>query len=309
MSNVTENRPKRKAGKIILIILLIILIPLTIFLIDVYRRADTAFKDMHVPISPNVPDIRREEDLPPLVLGEDPFSVLILGLDEGRSDSIMVATINPNLGTTYLLSIPRDTMVDIPGRWTTRINHAFAYGGIDLSVHTVQNFLNIPIDYHVSLYMGEFHSLVDAFGGVTVYNNTVDFSLGGHHFPLGNIHLTGNAAYYYVRMRMDDPRGDFGRQERQRDVLAAMVNELAGVTVITRYQQILDSVGTHMSTNVSLNEMLTMSINYNRALRNINNLVLMAPGSIINGMYLIPIPEHQRLEMSQRLRTHLELPN
>ncbi|MCL1991112.1 MAG: LCP family protein [Defluviitaleaceae bacterium] len=304
---VKKKRRKRGRGLFIVVLLVLPIAFLLFLLIDVYRRADTAFIEMYEPIGEEVPDLRSAEGLPSLELGEDPFSVLILGLDEGRSDSMMVATVNPNLNTTYLLSIPRDTMVDIPGRWTTRINHAFAYGGAGLAIQTVQNLLNIPIDYHVSIYMGQFHSLVDAFGGVRVYNDTVAFSMGGYDFPLGPVNLTGSAAYYYVRMRMDDPRGDFGRQERQRDVLVAMVNELAGVTALTRYQQILDSVGDHMRTNVTLNEMLTMSIGYHSALRNITHLTLTAPGSMINGMFLIPIPEHQRLEMSDRLRAHLEL--
>jgi LCP family protein required for cell wall assembly len=298
---------KKKRRKIIWFILALILLAMTLLITDVLRRANSTFKEMFEPIGEDVADIRREEGLPELNLGEDPFSVLILGLDEGRSDAMMVATVNPNEGTTYLLSIARDTMVTIPGYGTTRINHAFAYGGIDLAINTVQEFLNVPIDYHASLAMDEFHTLVDAFGGVRVYNDTVAFSMGGYDFPLGFIDLTGASAYYYARMRMNDPRGDFGRQERQREILQAMADELAGVTLITRYQQILDSVGEHMRTNVTLNEMMSISIRYNQALRKITNFDLDAPGQMINGMYLIPIPEQQRLEMSHRLRNHLEL--
>ena len=297
-----RRRKKKKRRKAILIILAIIMLVTGFFLFDVFRRARSAFNEMFQPLG-DVVNMRQS----PLNLGEDPFSILILGLDEGRTDAIMVATVNPNEGTTYLLSIARDTMVTIPGHGTTRINHAFAYGGIEMTVNTVQEFLNIPIDYHASLYMGQFHALVDAFGGVQVYNNTVAFSMGGYDFPLGNVNLTGASAFYYARMRMNDPQGDFGRQERQRDILGAMANELAGVTVVTRYQHILDSVGDHMRTNVTLNEMMSVSVNYNRALRNITNLDLHAPGEMINGMYLIPVPEDQRLAMSIRLRNHLEL--
>lgn len=303
----SDKRRKRNKRRWKVIIVLLIIGPILMFLESIFWRIDGVFDDIYEPFGADVANLREEQGLPPLNLGEDPFSVLILGLDEGRSDSMMLAAVNPNLGTTYLLSIARDTMVDITGHGTTRINHAFAYGGIDLAVQTVQSFLNIPIDYHISLNMEEFPALVDAFDGVRVYNNTIAFSLGGYQFPLGYIDLTGNAAYYYVRMRMDDPRGDFGRQERQRDVLTAMVNEMVGVTAVRRYQQILDSVSEHMRTNVSLNEMVTISTNYMGPLRNVTNLDLRAPGSIINGMYLIPIPEDQRLEMSQRLRTHLEL--
>jgi len=302
-----EKRLKRKRRRRNIIIFLLIVGPIAMFIEAMFWRVSDVFDVIFEAVGEDVPNLREEQNLPPLNLGEDPFSILILGLDEGRSDTMMVATVNPELDTTYLLSIARDTKVDIPGHWTTRINHAFAYGGIDLAIKTVQNFLNIPIDYYASLRMEEFPTLVDAFGGVQVYNRTVAFSLGGYHFPLGYINLTGNSAYYYIRMRIDDPRGDFGRQERQRDVLTALVNEIAGVAVVTRYQQILDSVSQYMRTDVTLNEMLTISLSYNRALRNITNLTLQAPGNIINGMYLIPIPEDQRLEMSQRLRGHLEL--
>ena len=296
---------KKKRRRIILLLIVLILV---IFLIDIFRRANTAFDEMYEPFGETVVNLRAEQGFPPLNLGEDPFSILILGLDEGRSDSMMLATVNPNTGSTYLLSIPRDTMVTISHHGsTTRINHAFAYGGIDMAVNTVQDFLNIPIDFYASLDMSEFYTLVDAFGGVRVYNNTVDFSMGGYHFPLGYIDLTGSSAYYYVRMRMDDPQGDFGRQERQRDVLGALMGELLQVTTVMRYRQIFDATGEHVRTNLSLGNIITILLRYNRALRNITHLDLQAPGQLIGGMYLIPIPEEQRLAMSNRLRNHLEL--
>jgi len=301
-----QRRKRRKVRKIIFITTGVILIAFLYFALDFFFRLRSTFAEIYEPLGEEVVDMREEEE-EELNLGEDPFTVLILGLDEGRADAMMLATINPNEDSTYLLSIARDTKVTIPGHGVTRINHSYAYGGIDLAVNTVQEFLNVPIDYHASLDMEEFHSLINVLGGVRVYNDTVAFSLGGYDFPLGYIDLTGTAAYYYVRMRMNDPRGDFGRQERQRDVLVAMAGELAGVTVITRYQQVLDAVGESMRTNVTLDEMMTISTNYAPALRNITHLSLRAPGRLINGMYLIPIPEEQRLEMSQHLRQHLEL--
>ena len=313
---------KKKRRRVVLGILLFILLLIMLFIFDFFRKANSALVEMYEPLGDTVVDLREEElseqsqdenpeehDSPKKMnLGEDPFSLLILGLDGPRSDAMMLATVNPNTGSTYLLSIARDTMVTISGHGsTTRINHAFAYGGIDMAINTVQDFLNVPIDYYVTLDMYEFPSLVDAFGGVSVYNDTVAFSMGGYHFPLGDIDLTGSSAYYYARMRMDDPRGDFGRQERQRDIIGAMVNELAGVTVVTRYHQIFDAVGAHMRMNITLSDIITIFTGYNRALRNITNLDLHAPGRIIGGMYLIPIPETQRLEVSTKLRTHLEL--
>ena len=297
---------KKKRLKMIALVVGIILAVVIFFVLNIFLRLRSTFQEIYVPLSPDVVDVREGEELPPLELGEDPFSVLILGLDEGRSDAIMVATVNPNEGTTYLLSIARDTMVEIPGFGTTRLNHAHAYGGVDLAVNMVQEFLNIPIDYFVTLMDNQFYALVDAFGGVRVYNSFA-FSFGDYHFPLGYVDLDGSSAYHFVGMRFEDPRGDFGRQERQRDILQAMLNEIAGITVVTRYQQILDAVGDAMQTNVTLGEMMIISLNYNTALRNIIPLQLHYPGRITNGMYLIPIPEESRIAMSQRLRQHLEL--
>ena len=306
-----DKSQKKRRWRIIiglLIFLVVILIVIAIFIMIMWQRADSAFKQMYEPLGDAVVNLREEEGTPPLDLGEDPFSILILGLDEGRSDSMMLATINPNTQSSYLLSVPRDTMVMISGHGrTTRINHAYAYGGIDMAVNTIQDFLNVPVDYYITLDMYQFPALVDAFGGVRVYNNTVAFSMEGYNFPLGYIDLTGSAAFYYVRMRLDDPQGDFGRQERQRNVLGAMVRELAGVTLITRYQQIFDAAADQMSMNMTLDEAMTISMNYSRALRNVTHYQLHAPSQLIGGMYLVQVPEIQRLEMSMRLRNHLEL--
>ena len=110
-----KKSKKKKRRKVILIILAISLLAIVLFLIDVYRRADVAFNEMYDPLGDTVVDRRAAEGLPALNLGEDPFSILILGLDDGRTDAMMVATINPNEGSAYLVSIARDTMVDIPG--------------------------------------------------------------------------------------------------------------------------------------------------------------------------------------------------
>ena len=299
-----HKKKRKKSRKIILMIFAIIFAILLSFVLDVFFRVNTMFNEILEEV--NTIDLRDSDSA--LVLGETPFSVLILGIDGGRSDTIMVATVNPDLGTTYLLSIARDTYVPIVGHGTsTRINHAFAYGGIEMAINTVQEFLNIPIDYFVTLDMDGFGDLVDALGGVRVYNDTLAFSEGGHHFTMGYNNLNGDAALVFVRMRMQDPNGDYGRQQRQRLVLNAMVSELAGVGVVTRYQDVIGAAGNHLRTDVSMNEMVSISLNYTVALRNITNLELRGTGQNIRGMALQVVSEEDRLEMSQRLRTHLEL--
>ena len=300
------KKSRRRKGKIVLIIFAIIVAAVLYFAWDIFFRVNHLFNEIHEEI--DTINLRDEQGLPELVLGETPFSLLILGLDGPRSDTIMVATVNPNLGTTYLLSIARDTYVPIIGHGTsTRINHAHAYGGVEMAINTVREFLNIPIDYYTTLHMEGFGDLIDAIGGVRVYNDTLEFSMGGFHFPMGYNDLSGDAALAFSRMRMQDPQGDYGRQQRQRLIIGAMVSELAGVSVVTRYQGLVDAAGGHLRTDITMNEMISISLNYNTALRNITNLQLRGTGQMIRGMALQVVSEEDRFAMSQRLRAHLEL--
>ena len=296
-----SKKRKKKRKKIILFTLLGILLIIVFFAVDISVRVGGMFSAVHAPVETE--DLRDEE----LVLGDDPFSLLILGIDGGRSDTMMLVTVNPNQNSTYMLSIARDTMAYIVGHGsTTRINHAYAYGGAQMSINTVQRLLDVPIDFYMELEMDGFGPLVNAVGGVTVYNEFA-FSEGGHHFPAGEINLSGDQALAYVRMRMQDPRGDFGRQERQRDVVESIVREMAGVGVVTRYQNILNAVGDSLFTDLALADMIAISTGYTGALGNIVSLELGGTGQMVNGMSLQVVPEYQRLEMSSRLRNHLGL--
>ena len=114
----------------------------------------------------------------------EPVSILLLGADErgndkGRSDSLMVITLNPKNNSMKTVSIPRDTYTEIVGKGKRdKINHAYAFGGVDMSVATVENFLNVPINYYIEVNMEGFKDIVDAVGGVDV-NNDLEFSLEG----------------------------------------------------------------------------------------------------------------------------------
>jgi len=309
---IDNKRHRRKKRKIILIIFLIILAVPVYFGLDVFFRTNNLFDEINEEV--DTVNLREEQSLPELALGETPFSVLILGIDSefpgdpGRSDAIMVATVNPNEDTSYLVSIARDTRTLIVGRgFDDKINHAYAFGGAGMSINTVQHFLNIPIDFYMTLDMDGFGPFVDAVGGVRVYNDTLAFTQGGYSFPLGYVEMHGDEALAFTRMRMQDPQGDFGRQQRQRAIVGAMVSEMAGVSAVTRYQNILKAAERYMQTDVSLNEMLRISTGYSVALRNVTDLQMRGQGQIINGIYYEIIPEYQRLEMSERLRRHLEL--
>lgn len=220
---------------------------------------------------------------PETISDKKPVSVLLLGVDrraneQGRSDSIIVMTLNPNMDKSAMVSIPRDTKTEIVGRGTQdKINHAYAFGGAEMAMASVENLLGIPIDYVAEVDMKGFQDAVDLFGGVEVTNKFA-FTSGQHSFAQGTLNLNGAEALAYTRMRYDDPSGDFGRQERQRDVITALVNEGKSEISIGTFNNMLDVLGNNAKTNIKFKELRTLSTSYMTAFNNQDVLRLEGSG-------------------------------
>ena len=129
----------------------------------------------------------------------EPFSILLLGTDDGalgrkgqgRSDSMMVVTLNPEKKQSTIVSLDRDIMADMTdGGSFDKLNHAYAFGGVEQSMDAVEKLLDIPIDHYAILNMQGLRDLIDAVGGIEV-NNQIDFTLEGVHVPFGKIELNG----------------------------------------------------------------------------------------------------------------------
>ncbi len=277
MERVKKRRKVKKRWtplKIMLLIALVLVVGVGGFIGYTYYQVDQTVKKIQSPVK-NTGDKVVEE--------QKPVSVLLLGVDQrpgerGRSDSIMVMTLNPTRNESRLISIPRDTKVDIVGHGTNdKINHAYAFGGPEMTIKTVEKFLNIPINYYAEINMEGFTSLVDAVGGVTV-NNDLDFTVSGTHFPVGKVNLDGKSALKFTRMRYEDPRGDFGRQMRQREVIAQVANKLSSDVSVSNFNAIMDVVGKNAQTNVSFKPMRTLAFDYMDAFRNQKNLKLEGTG-------------------------------
>lgn len=212
-----------------------------------------------------------------------PISVLLLGVDrradeQGRSDSIIVMTLNPNTDQSAMLSIPRDTKTEIIGKGTTdKINHAYAFGGAEMALDTVENLLGIPIDYVAEVDMKGFQDTVDLLGGVEVTNNLA-FTSGDSSFEAGTITLSGAEALVYTRERYNDPNGDFGRQERQRQVITALINKGKDDFSISKFNNMLDVLGNNAKTNMTFKDIRTLSTDYIAAFKNQDVLRLEGSG-------------------------------
>ncbi|MGX6443734.1 polyisoprenyl-teichoic acid--peptidoglycan teichoic acid transferase TagU [Neobacillus sp. K501] len=305
----SQKKKKKTWLKVTGIILLILLLAGGAYAFTVYKSFKSAVDTMHEPIEREV-SVKREE---PIALEKkDPFSVLMLGVDErsgdkGRSDTIIVLTVNPNNNSVKMLSIPRDTRTEIIGKGKEdKINHAYAFGGVPMAMDTVENFLDIPIDYYIQINMEGFKDIVDAVGGVTV-NNDLDFTYDGFHFTKGELTLNGEKALSYSRMRYEDPRGDFGRQTRQRQIIQGVINKGASLSSLTNFSDIFSALGNNVRTNLTFDQMFDIQKNYKSAGQNIQQMEIKSSGTKINNIYYGIVTAEEQQRVQNELKAQLEL--
>lgn len=238
---------------------------------------------------------------------KEPFSVLLLGIDtgddgrveQGRSDTTIVATVNPRDKQTTLVSLARDTYVDIPGQGKQdKLNHAYAFGGASLAMDTVENYLNIPINHYVSINMAGLKELVNAVGGIEV-NNNLTFSQDGYDFTIGKISLDGEQALSYSRMRYEDPNGDYGRQERQRKVIEGIVQKVLSLNSVSNYQEILTAVSDNMKTDLSFDDMKKIALDYRSAFGKVKQDQLQGTGFMQDGVSYQRVDEQELTRVQQ----------
>ncbi|WP_329469181.1 LCP family glycopolymer transferase [Exiguobacterium sp. 9-2] len=250
----------------------------------VYHKASQTLEEVQVPVKASVETEKTVEQ-------KKGLSFLLLGVDQrknetGRSDTIIVVTIDPKTNTSQMISIPRDLKTDIIGNGSNdKINHAYAFGGPQMALDTVSHLLKIQIDYFAEINLAGFTDLVNAVDGVRVKND-INFSYYEMQFPKGELLLNGKEALAYARMRHDDPRGDFGRQIRQRQVVQAVADKMTEDFSIRRFNAILDALGKNVKTNVPFSVARTVATDYRDALRNVKTLSLDGSGGIeSDGIY------------------------
>lgn len=303
------KKKKRKWLRVLLTIFVILIAAVGAYAFTVYQSLTNAVDTMHTPLEREKSEKRAEE----VSLKEaEPISIALLGVDQrendkGRTDTIIILTVNPKTNSVKMLSIPRDTRVDIIGKGKLdKINHAYAFGGVEMSINTIENFLDIPIDYYIQINMEGFKEIVDAVGGVTVEND-LDFTIDGRHYAKGTLNLNGDRALYYARMRYEDPRGDFGRQMRQRQVIQAVINKGASVNSLTNFGDIFSALGNNVRTNLTFEEMVTIQSNYKGAIGSIEQIEMKAQGDMINNVSYQIITDEEKQRVQEILKNTLEI--
>ncbi|CAH2713889.1 Polyisoprenyl-teichoic acid--peptidoglycan teichoic acid transferase TagU [Neobacillus rhizosphaerae] len=309
-----SSRAKRKKKKptwlkVLLSIIVLLIVATGAYAYTVYHSLTSAVETMHSPLDREKSDKRTDQVS---LKQAQPFSVALLGVDQrpgdrGRADSIIVMAVNPDTSSVKMLSIPRDTRTEIVGKGTVdKINHSYAFGGVKMSLDTIEKFLDIPIDYYVQVNMEGFKDIVNSVGGVTV-NNDLDFTSDGTHFPKGQLTLNGEKALKFSRMRHEDPRGDFGRQQRQRQIIQGVINEGASLSSLTNFSDIFSALGNNVKTNLTFNEMVTIQSKYKKASKSIDQISVKAQGTKIDGISYQLISDEEKARIHQILVDQLEL--
>ncbi|WP_203624146.1 MULTISPECIES: LCP family protein [unclassified Lacticaseibacillus] len=233
---------------------------------------------------------------------QKPFSVLLLGTDtgglgrsdKGRTDTMILVTVNPQQKRTTMISVPRDTMTHVASSdytGVTKINSAYTYGGTAMAVSAVKDLINVPINYYALVNLDGLEKIVDAVGGVdvNVAFSWTDPHVGSYQFTKGPMHLDGKEALAYARMRHEDPEGDYGRQKRQQEVIVQVVKKVLSTKTLSSYSSLMKTLSSDLRTNLSFDELVTLATNYRGAFTNVKKESLQGDGVYIgDAAYQVP---------------------
>lgn len=206
---------------------------------------------------------------------KDRVNVLLLGVDTlentdtgvgTRTDTIMVLSVDPVSKTGFILSLPRDTRVEITDRGYDKINHAHSYGGTDLAISTIKNFLNIPIHHYVKLDYRALFKTVDDLGGIEVdvpidmrYKDTASTPPLDIDLKKGVQVLNGEQSMGFLRFRKGYPNQDLGRIEAQQAFLDSLIKKVASPASLVNIPNYIDTMSEYIQTDMTIKDMLIIA--------------------------------------------------
>ncbi|MDD5952191.1 MAG: LCP family protein [Oscillospiraceae bacterium] len=199
------------------------------------------------------------------------MNVLVIGADsnqdgtEGRSDTMMLISLNAKTNSMKIVSFLRDLYVQIPGQGKDRLNAAYSYGGAGMLMQTIENNFRIPVDKYLETNFDGFEGIIDAMGGIDVTMTAAEAQFINDWKNVGAVegenHLNGKNALYFARMRKLD--SDFGRTTRQRQVVSAMFKKLKSSNPLTMYKVAFDLMP-NLKTNLSYVELIRFGLAFSK---------------------------------------------
>lgn len=301
-----KHKLTRKISIGIGVIVIVIALLVGGYIFSTYKAAQTASNSAFAPLKVT----KSKTETTKQIANKEPFTILLLGVDSrednlsGRSDTMILATVNPKSKTTTMVSIPRDTYVE--GTTINKLNSAYADGGAENTITHINSLLNVKIDHYATLNFKGLVQLVDAVGGVTV-TSPLEFTTShtvteqgnmDYHFEKGENVLTGEKALAYSRERYNDPRGDYGRQARQEQVIQAVLTKMKHLEAVNQYSNVFNILGSNVKTDLTWNNIKSLFIDYRESFNNFNQNVLQGTGQTIDGL------SYQLASKDEILRVH-----
>jgi polyisoprenyl-teichoic acid--peptidoglycan teichoic acid transferase len=284
-----------------------------------YKKAESIANGSYKELDGREKSNLRDEVVDP---SEDNISILFIGIDDSesrnfgtatRSDALMLATFNKKENSVKLLSIPRDSYVYIPEvGYSTRINHAHAFGGPKATIETVENLLDVPVDYYVRMNFYAFIDVVDALGGIEVnvpyeiYEKDTEDNRNAIHLLPGEQKLNGEEALALARTRKKD--NDIERGKRQQEIMKAILKKAISVNAITKYTDVMEAIGDNMETNMKFSEMRALLSYGIKNQLTIDSLTLEGSDGYQSGIgYIYELDEEDLESVKTTLKKHLDV--
>ncbi|WP_372630922.1 LCP family protein [Cohnella sp.] len=218
---------------------------------------------------------------------EKPFSMLLMGVDarakeRGRSDTLIYTVVRPGDGNVLMVSIPRDTYADIVGEnKRDKITHAYAFGGPEMAVNSVEKLLDAQIDHYASINFQGFVQVVDTLGGIhlPIGKDIVNKGYGHEKFTVkaNKDSYTGVEALNYVRYR-EDAGGDMARANRNRVFLEELIHKASSLQQWNKIPEVLDIVGDNFQTDLPPSAMNDLAKKFLQTGHEIQNYTLKGEG-------------------------------
>jgi LCP family protein required for cell wall assembly len=315
---VVKKRVLRRRWKFVATLLLAAILAVTSYGAYLYIKADSALSGAYEDDGRDKSELRDEYVDPKF----DNVTILLMGIDENekrkerevaRTDALILATLNKDDKSVKLLSIPRDSLVYIPYvGYEDKINHAHAFGGTSATIDTVENLLDIPVDYYAKLNFGAFVEVVDAIGGIDIEvpyeiqeSNSHDKRDAIHLLP-GKQLLGGEEALALSRTRKQD--SDVERGKRQLEVIDAIINKSTSLSNIFKYDDVIEAIGNNMSTNMTFTEMKSFFSYATHGSKLDVEKMTLEGYDYWPDVYYWQVDDVALEETVRKLKTHLELP-
>ncbi|HAT54761.1 MAG TPA: hypothetical protein DCW31_05910 [Lactobacillus sp.] len=311
-----RHQSNHRARNIVLIVLAVVVLSICGYGYHVFSSVERSTSKMY-----SASGLKKSRNVSQLIKEQKPISILLLGTDVGalgrnskvwaggRTDSMMLVTINPKTKTTTMMSIPRDSLAVISGhenQFPTKINAAYYFGQTKSTIATVQNMFNVPVDYYGLLNMGGMEKLVNEVGGVDIVP-PLTFTYEKQHFTKGKeIHVNGSQALKFTRMRYQDPESDYGRTLRQRIVIQALLKKGGKLNNLLN-AQFVDSLASQSRTDLSLSDLMELAKSYRTATKHVISDHAQGVSDDIAGQSFEILPQTEKQRVTNELRKQLDM--